>query len=64
MAEYKLWNTIEIKILQTGLYPEGRTPRACRVFCKRHGIPFAGKKKIEANEQLIKDIETRYKKND
>jgi|GEM_PF-5378721 len=60
MKDYRNWTTLEIKFLQIGFYPQGRTPRACRIFCKRNGIPFVGKRTIDENEELIKRIEEKF----
>ena len=60
MKNYKAWTTLDIKFLQVGFFPQGRSPRACRVFCKRNGIPFAGKREFDENERLVKRIEEKF----
>ena len=60
MKNYKAWTTLDVKFLQVGFFPQGRSPRACRVFCKRNGIPFAGKREFDENERLVKRIEEKF----
>ena len=60
MNDYRLWSTLEIKLLSMGLMPKGRSPLACRTFCRRNGVPFPGKRQCDANERLIKDIEEKF----
>ena len=60
MSLYRLWSTLEIKLLSMGIMPKGRSPLACRIFCRRNGVPFPGKRQCDANERLIKDIEEKF----
>lgn len=60
MSLYRLWSTLEIKLLSMGVMPKGRSPLACRIFCRRNGVPFPGKRQCDANERLIKDIEEKF----
>ena len=60
MSPYRLWSTLEIKLLSMGIMPKGRSPLACRIFCRRNGVPFPGKRQCDANERLIKDIEEKF----
>lgn len=55
--DYRLWSTLEIKLLTMGIMPKGRTPLACRTFCRRNGVPFPGKRQCDANDRLISEIE-------
>lgn len=54
---YKAWSTIDAKFVQLGVLPQGRSIRACRNFCKRHGLTFPGKKKIDSINQALQRIE-------
>lgn len=56
---FKTWTNIDVKIMRCWVCPQGRSIRACRVFCNRHGIPFPGKRKIDEVEALIQRIEER-----
>ena len=58
---FKTWTNIDVKIMRCGVCPQGRSIRACRVFCNRHGIPFPGKRKIDEVEALIERIENNHK---
>lgn len=60
MNDYRLWSTLEIKLLSMGIMPKGRSPLACRTFCRRNGVQFPGKRQCDANERLIKDIEEKF----
>lgn len=60
MSLYRLWSTLEIKLLSMGIMPKGRSPLACRIFCRRNGVPFPGKRQCDANERLIKEIEEKF----
>ena len=60
MNNYRLWSTLEIKLLSIGIMPKGRSPLACRTFCRRNGVQFPGKRQCDANERLIKDIEEKF----
>lgn len=57
---YELWTNIEIKLLSMGIKPNGRSILACRVFCRRNGIKYPGKKAIRENDNLIERIEEKY----
>ncbi|MBR6832302.1 MAG: ParB/RepB/Spo0J family partition protein, partial [Fibrobacter sp.] len=46
--------------MRCGVCPQGRSIRACRVFCNRHGIPFPGKREIDEVEALIERIENNH----
>ena len=54
---YKAWSTIDAKFVQLGVLPQGRSIRACRNFCKRHGLSFPGKKEIDSINQALQRIE-------
>ena len=58
---FKTWTNIDVKIMRCGVCPQGRSIRACRVFCNRHGIPFPGKREIDEVEALIERIENNHK---
>ena len=58
---FKTWTNIDVKIMRCGVCPQGRSIRACRVFCNRHGIPFPGKREIDEVEALIARIENNHK---
>lgn len=58
---FKTWTNIDVKIMRCGVCPQGRSIRACRVFCNRHGIPFPGKREIDEVEALIERIECNHK---
>lgn len=56
---YKAWSTVDVKLVQLGILPQGRSIRACYNFCKRHGLPFPGKKKIDYINLSLQKIESR-----
>lgn len=56
----KSWKTVDVKLVKMGILPQGRSIRACRMFCRRHGIVFPGKKIIDENDELIKLLDERY----
>lgn len=56
----KSWKTVDVKLVAMGILPQGRSIRACRMFCRRHGIVFPGKKIIDENDELIKLLDERY----
>ena len=58
--DYKLWSTLEIKLLTMGIMPKGRSPLACRIFCRRNGVKFPGKRQCDANDHLIDEIEKKF----
>lgn len=60
MNNYRLWSTLEIKLLSMGIMPKGRSPLACRTFCRRNGVQFPGKRQCDANERLIDEIEKKF----
>ena len=60
MNDYRLWSTLEIKLLSIGIMPKGRSPLACRTFCRRNGVQFPGKRQCDANERLIDEIEKKF----
>ena len=60
MSLYRLWSTLEIKLLTMGIMPKGRSPLACRIFCRRNGVPFPGKRQCDANDHLIDEIEKKF----
>lgn len=60
MNDYRLWSTLEIKLLSMGIMPKGRSPLACRTFCRRNGVQFPGKRQCDANERLIDEIEKKF----
>lgn len=59
MKNYRFWTTSEIKTLESGLIPQGRTLTACRRLCSHRGLKFPGKKTLEFNRQLLDEIERR-----
>lgn len=63
MRDYRPWTNLEIKFLQIGFCPQGRTQRACRVFCRRNGIKFVGKRVTDENEELINRIDKQFTSN-
>ena len=63
MRDYRPWTNLEIKFLQIGFCPQGRTQRACRVFCRRNGIKFVGKRVTDENEELINRIDKQFTRN-
>ena len=58
--DYRLWSTLEIKLLTMGIMPKDRTPLACRTFCRRNGVKFPGKRVCNANDHLIDEIEKKF----
>lgn len=58
--DYRLWSTLEIKLLTMGIMPKDRTPLACRTFCRRNGVKFPGKRQCDANDHLIDEIEKKF----
>ena len=54
---YKSWTNVDAKFVSLGVLPQGRSIRACRNFCNRHGIDFPGKKEIDNIHQRIRRIE-------
>lgn len=63
MTRYHLWTTLEKKLVEMGILPKGRSLLACRVFCRRNGVKFPGKKTIKANDDLIEEIEQKFSQN-
>lgn len=56
---YISWSNIDIKLVKCGVLPQGRSIRACRIFCQRHNIEFIGKRQIDQLNELVKRIEER-----
>jgi ParB-like partition proteins len=54
---YKSWTNVDARFVSLGVLPQGRSIRACRNFCNRHGIDFPGKKEIDNINQRIRRIE-------
>ena len=54
---YKSWTNVDARFVSLGVLPQGRSIRACRNFCNRHGIDFPGKKEIDNIHQRIRRIE-------
>lgn len=54
---YKSWTNVDKRFVQLGVLPQGRSIRACRNFCKRHGLEFPGKKEIDAIEERLQKID-------
>jgi ParB family chromosome partitioning protein len=54
---YKSWTNVDARFVSLGVLPQGRSIRACRNFCNRHGIDFPGKKEIDNIHQRIHRIE-------
>lgn len=63
MSDYRLWSNLETRLLSMGIMPKGRSPRACRIFCRRNGVQFPGKRQCDANEHLIDEIEKKFSPN-
>lgn len=57
MKNYRLWTTLEIKLVEMGIIPSTRSIDACKVFCRRNGVNFPGKRQCDANDKLIDEIE-------
>ena len=60
---YTFWSNIEAKFLSIGVRLHGRSFDACKVFCRRNGIKYPGKRQIVANEEAIKIIEKKFSPN-
>lgn len=60
---YIPWTTIDIIFLKRGIPPRGRSIDACKVFCRRRGIKFPGKKVFDENAALIQKFEKKYNPN-
>lgn len=58
---YTSWSNIDIKLVKCGVLPQGRSIRACRIFCQRHKIEFMGKRQIDELDQLVKRIKERQR---
>lgn len=56
----KPWSNLDIKFIKLGICPNNRSIRACRVFCKRHGVEFPGKKVIDENNKIIQRLDEKY----
>ena len=55
------WTNIDVTFLtKIGIVPRGRSLRACRIYCKRNGYKFPGKKFLKDNEEILKLYESRY----
>lgn len=54
---YKSWTNVDKRFVQLGVLPQGRSIRACRNFCKRHGLEFPGKNEIDAIEERLQKID-------
>ncbi len=63
MSDYRHWSNLETRLLSMGIMPKGRSPRACRIFCRRNGVQFPGKRQCDANEHLIDEIEKKFSPN-
>ena len=63
MSDYRHWSNLETRLLSMGIMPKGRSPRACRIFCRRNGVQFPGKRQCDANEHLIDEIEKKFSLN-
>ena len=60
---YKLWTNTEIMFLSMGIRPTERSILACRVFCRRNGVKYPGKKIIDENDNLIQRLDKKYSPN-
>ena len=60
MKNYRLWTTLEIKLVEMGIIPSTRSIDACKVFCRRNGVNFPGKRQCDANDKLIDEIEKKF----
>ena len=60
MKNYRLWTTLEIKLVEMGIIPSTRSIDACKVFCRRNGVKFPGKRQCDANDNLINEIEEKF----
>lgn len=54
---YISWNSIDVRFVKLGILPQGRSIRACRNFCIRHGIKSLGAKEIKHIKQAIENID-------
>lgn len=60
---YNVWTNLDIKLLDKyDIIPRGRSIRACRMYCKRHGIKFKGKKFYDEIEERIRQIDEKFKR--
>lgn len=50
------WTTTEVKTLQNGKLPEGRTYHAIQQFCSRNHIKFPGKRYRKQNNLDFKTV--------
>ena len=64
MKNYRLWTTLEIKLVEMGIIPSTRSIDACKVFCRRNGVKFPGKRLFDANDKLIDEIEKKFQQKD
>jgi ParB/RepB/Spo0J family partition protein len=60
--QHDYWTNVDIAFLLRGILPKGRNIKACRVYCRRNGIKFPGKKFFDNNEMLLRKFETKYNK--
>ncbi len=60
---YNVWTNLDIKLLDKyDIIPRGRSIRACRMYCKRHGIKFKGKKFYDEIEERIRQLDEKFKR--
>lgn len=64
MKNYRLWTTLEKKLVEMGIIPSTRSINACKVFCRRNGVKFPGKRQCDANDHLINEIEEKFQQKD
>ena len=57
-----VWTNIDIAFVKLGILPKGRNIKACRVYFRRNGLKFPGKKLFNTNEMLYKKFEQKYNK--
>lgn len=57
-----VWTNIDIAFVKLGILPKGRNIKACRVYFRRNGLKFPGKKLFNTNEMLFKKFEQKYNK--
>ena len=60
---YSNWTTTDIIFMKRGISPRGRSLDACKVFCRRRGIKFPGKKVFDENAELIEKFEKKSNQN-
>lgn len=57
-----VWTNVDIAFVKLGILPKGRNIKACRVYFRRNGLKFPGKKLFNTNEMLYQKFEQKYNK--